>query len=161
MWTGRWLTNRYKQPKYPAILGCIFVPIAVGLLSAAIAADSQAQLNGYLYFTGLGIGLTFAPLVLQARFCQPASRVATVVSMNMFVCPLPWFRARIRWIDLGFGSSVPQEERLASPSSLPYSNPKSRRILKSSATHQVGYRKPKCQLWGLCQVDPLKASKPF
>lgn len=84
VWTGRWLTNRYKQPKYPAILGCIFVPIAVGLLSAAIAADSQAQLNGYLYFTGLGIGLTFAPLVLQARFCQPASRVATVVSMNMF-----------------------------------------------------------------------------
>ncbi|KIO19823.1 hypothetical protein M407DRAFT_222140 [Tulasnella calospora MUT 4182] len=73
-----------KQPKYPAILGGLIIPVAVGLLTTAIDNNKQGQLNGYLLFTGVGIGLTFAPLSLQARFCQPFSRVAAVVSMNLF-----------------------------------------------------------------------------
>ncbi|KAG8908455.1 hypothetical protein FRC01_007370 [Tulasnella sp. 417] len=73
-----------KQPKYPAILGSFIIPIAIGLLTIALGNNSQGQLNGFLALTGVGIGLTFAPLVLQARYCQPAERIAVVVSMNLF-----------------------------------------------------------------------------
>ncbi|KAG8941281.1 hypothetical protein FRC04_004643 [Tulasnella sp. 424] len=74
----------FQQPKYPAILGSFLIPIAVGLLTTAIDNNKQGQLNGFLLFTGVGIGLTFAPLSLQARFSQPFNRVAAVVSMNLF-----------------------------------------------------------------------------
>ncbi|KIO33678.1 hypothetical protein M407DRAFT_231873 [Tulasnella calospora MUT 4182] len=81
---AKWIIQRLRQPKYPVILGCVLIPVAIGLLSTAIAGDSQKQLNGYLFFTGLAIGLTFGPLALHARFSQPTSRVAAVVSMNLF-----------------------------------------------------------------------------
>ncbi|KIO19830.1 hypothetical protein M407DRAFT_222177 [Tulasnella calospora MUT 4182] len=73
-----------KQPKYPAILGSIIIPIAIGLITIALDHNSQGELSGFLALTGVGIGLTFAPLVLQARYCQPAERIAIVVSMNLF-----------------------------------------------------------------------------
>lgn len=79
------MISMLKQPKYPAILGGLIIPVAVGLLTIAIDNNNQKQLNGFLLFTGVGIGLTFAPLSLQARFCQPFNRVAAVVSMNLFV----------------------------------------------------------------------------
>ncbi|KAG8949426.1 hypothetical protein FRC00_008142, partial [Tulasnella sp. 408] len=78
------MISMLKQPKYPAILGGLIIPVAVGLLTIAIDNNNQKQLNGFLLFTGVGIGLTFAPLSLQARFCQPFNRVAAVVSMNLF-----------------------------------------------------------------------------
>ncbi|KAG8982825.1 hypothetical protein FRB90_006523 [Tulasnella sp. 427] len=74
----------FKQPKYPAILGSFIIPVAIGLLTFALKNNSQAQLDGFLAMTGVGIGLTFAPLVLQARYCQPTNRIAVVVSMNLF-----------------------------------------------------------------------------
>lgn len=76
-----------KQPKYPAILGSFIIPIAIGLITMALNNNSQGELNGFLAMTGVGIGLTFAPLVLQARYCQPTDRIAVVVSMNLFVSP--------------------------------------------------------------------------
>lgn len=74
-----------KQPKYPAMLGSVIIPVAIGLTTIALKDNSQGELSGFLAMTGVGIGLTFAPLVLQARYCQPAERIAIVVSMNLFV----------------------------------------------------------------------------
>lgn len=77
-----------KQPKYPAIFGSFIIPVAIGLITMALENNSQGELSGFLAMTGVGIGLTFAPLVLQARYCQPNDRIAVVVSMNLFVSPL-------------------------------------------------------------------------
>ncbi|KAG8930724.1 hypothetical protein FRC01_002374, partial [Tulasnella sp. 417] len=54
-----------KQPKYPAILGGLIIPVAVGLLTVAIDNNNQKQLNGFLLFTAI-------------------QQVAAVVSMNLF-----------------------------------------------------------------------------
>lgn len=78
------LIKTFRQPKYPIILGTFIIPIAVGLLSNALNGDSNGKISGFLAFAGIGIGLTFAPLTLQARFSQPVNLAATVVSMNMF-----------------------------------------------------------------------------
>ena len=40
---------------------------------------------------GVGVGMTFGPLAVHARFSQPSDRVAIVVALNLFVsgeyCP--------------------------------------------------------------------------
>ncbi|KAG8922626.1 hypothetical protein FRC01_013799 [Tulasnella sp. 417] len=73
-----------KQPKYPSMIGCTLITVGIGLITSALSKNSPIQLKIYLLLTGIGIGLTFGPLMLQARYCQPSSRVATVVSMNNF-----------------------------------------------------------------------------
>ncbi|KAG8899769.1 hypothetical protein FRB99_006452 [Tulasnella sp. 403] len=78
------LIKIFLQPKYPAILGSCVISVGIGLITQALHTDSQTQLSGFLALTGAGIGLTFAPLALQARFSQPFSRTALVVSMNLF-----------------------------------------------------------------------------
>lgn len=72
------------QPKYPSMIGCALITVGIGLLTTALSKNSPIQLKIYLLVTGIGLGLSFGPLMLQARYCQPSSRVATVVSMNNF-----------------------------------------------------------------------------
>ncbi|KAG8854886.1 hypothetical protein FRB96_007286 [Tulasnella sp. 330] len=74
----------FKQPRFPVILGLAVTPLGIGLISMALENNNQTQLNVFLLVTGIGIGLSFAPLSLQARYSQPVSRIAIVVSMNLF-----------------------------------------------------------------------------
>lgn len=75
----------FKQPRFPLILGMAVIPVGVGLIVMALGNNNQTQLNVFLLVTGIGIGLSFAPLSLQARYSQPVSRIAIVVSMNLLV----------------------------------------------------------------------------
>lgn len=79
------LIRLFKQPKYPSVIGCVLITVGIGLLTTVLSKNSPIQLKVYLLITGIGLGLSFGPLMLQARYCQPSNRVATVVSMNNFV----------------------------------------------------------------------------
>ncbi|KAG9000747.1 hypothetical protein FRB95_009498 [Tulasnella sp. JGI-2019a] len=74
----------FKQPRFPIILGMAVIPVGIGLIVMALGNNNQTQLNIFLAVTGVGIGLSFAPLSLQARYSLPVSRIAVVVSMNLF-----------------------------------------------------------------------------
>ncbi|KAG8935917.1 hypothetical protein FRC03_000609 [Tulasnella sp. 419] len=78
------LISRLGQPKWPALLGLAVTPVGIGLLSMALGNDNPNHVNGFLALTGAGVGLTFAPLALQARFSQPENRIAVVIAMNLF-----------------------------------------------------------------------------
>ena len=39
-----------------------------------------------MVMAGVGVGMTFGPLAIHARFSQPEERVAIVVALNLFVC---------------------------------------------------------------------------
>ncbi|KAG8948255.1 hypothetical protein FRC04_009893 [Tulasnella sp. 424] len=78
------LIRLFKQPKYPSMIGCVLITVGIGLLATALSKNSPIQLKVYLLITGIGLGLSFGPLMIQARYCQPSNRVATVVSMNNF-----------------------------------------------------------------------------
>lgn len=48
---------------------------------------------------GVGVGLTFGPLAIHARFSQPSERVAIVVALNLFVSiqlPNPFASSRMK-----------------------------------------------------------------
>ncbi|KAG8852017.1 hypothetical protein FRB96_008935 [Tulasnella sp. 330] len=72
-----------RQPKYPAILGTAVLSVSIGLMVMALELDQEFQLKMFLLMSGIGVGLCFS-LSLQAKFSQPASRIAVVVSMNLF-----------------------------------------------------------------------------
>jgi hypothetical protein len=65
----------------------VIQPIALGLLGLGIVKDNYAWIDGFLAMAGTGVGMTFGPLSLHARFSQPEERVAVVVSLNLFVGP--------------------------------------------------------------------------
>jgi hypothetical protein len=83
------LTMTHPQPKYPICLGSLIIPIALGLLSMAVNANKQNQVNGFMVMAGVGVGMTFGPLAIHARFSQPEERVAIVVALNLFVSTTP------------------------------------------------------------------------
>ena len=62
----------------------MIIPVALGLISMAINSNKQSQVNGFMVMAGVGVGMTFGPLALHARFSQPEGRVAVVVSLNLF-----------------------------------------------------------------------------
>ena len=66
-------------------MGSLIVPIALGLLAMAVHANKQNQVNGFMVMAGVGVGMTFGPLAIHARFSQPEERVAIVVALNLFV----------------------------------------------------------------------------
>jgi len=47
--------------------------------------DKVIMADGFLVMCGIGIGLTFGPLVIHAQFSQPDDRIAIVVALNLFV----------------------------------------------------------------------------
>jgi len=73
-----------RQPKIPIIIGTGIVPIALGLLAMSMDKDNEGMADGFLVMCGVGIGLTFGPLAIHARFSQPEDRVAVVVALNLF-----------------------------------------------------------------------------
>ena len=44
---------------------------------------------------GVGVGMTFGPLAIHARFSQPEERVAIVIALNLFVS-VPTFLMFVR-----------------------------------------------------------------
>lgn len=74
-----------RQPKYSAMIGTAILSVAIGLIVMALEHNQQFQLKMFLLMSGIGVGLCFSPLSLRAKFSQPASRIAVVVSMNFFV----------------------------------------------------------------------------
>lgn len=72
------------QPKIPIVVGSLLIPIALGLISRGMELNKQGQINGFMVMTGVGVGMTFGPLAIHARFSQPEERVAIVTALNLF-----------------------------------------------------------------------------
>lgn len=72
------------QPKIPIVIGSLLIPIALGLISRGMELSKQGQINGFMVMTGVGVGMTFGPLAIHARFSQPEERVAIVTALNLF-----------------------------------------------------------------------------
>lgn len=72
------------QPKFPIVVGSLLIPIALGLISRGMELNKQGQINGFMVMTGVGVGMTFGPLAIHARFSQPEERVAIVTALNLF-----------------------------------------------------------------------------
>lgn len=72
------------QPKIPIVVGSLLIPIALGLISRGMDLNKQGQINGFMVMTGVGVGMTFGPLAIHARFSQPEERVAIVTALNLF-----------------------------------------------------------------------------
>ncbi|KAL5488411.1 hypothetical protein ACEPAI_6529 [Sanghuangporus weigelae] len=79
-----WMISRLRQPKHPILLGGTIIPISLGLVSMAINSNNEGQIKGFMIMAGIGVGLTFGPLAIHARFSQPAERVAIVSALNLF-----------------------------------------------------------------------------
>ncbi|KAF8517756.1 major facilitator superfamily domain-containing protein [Hysterangium stoloniferum] len=79
-----WLIKRLRQPKIPIIIGMTLVPIGLGFLSFAMQHNNEGVVDGFLVLCGVGIGMTFGPLAIHARFSQPENRVAIIVGLNLF-----------------------------------------------------------------------------
>ncbi|KAL5512252.1 hypothetical protein ACEPAG_3537 [Sanghuangporus baumii] len=78
------MVSRLRQPKYPILLGDTIIPISLGLISMAINSNNERQIKGFMIMAGIGVGLTFGPIGIQARFSQPTERVAIVSALNLF-----------------------------------------------------------------------------
>ncbi|TDL15813.1 MFS general substrate transporter [Rickenella mellea] len=76
--------KKIRQPKYPISLGNLLIVVSLGLISWAINGHSQAKVNVFMALAGVGVGMTFGPLAIHARFSQPSERVAIVVALNLF-----------------------------------------------------------------------------
>ncbi|TDL15810.1 MFS general substrate transporter [Rickenella mellea] len=76
--------KKIRQPKYPISLGNLFIVVSLGLISWAIKGHSQTKVNIFMALAGVGVGMTFGPLAIHARFSQPSERVAIVVALNLF-----------------------------------------------------------------------------
>ena len=74
-----------RQPKVPIVVGSALIPIALGLIVMAVQNNNQGQVKGFMVMTGVGVGMTFGPLAIHARFSQPEERVAVVTALNLFV----------------------------------------------------------------------------
>jgi len=109
------LLNWLRQPKYIIICGQAIIPIAIGFLSRAISLSNEAQIAGFMAMCGAGVGMTFGPLSIHARFLQPEDRVAIVVASNLF------FRAAGGTIGLAQLAAVLNAKVRADITSLVYS----------------------------------------
>ncbi|KZS91099.1 MFS general substrate transporter [Sistotremastrum niveocremeum HHB9708] len=78
------LISKLRQPKLPIMLGGVVLPVALGLISMAINSNKPVQIKGFMLLAGVGVGLTFGPLSIQARFKQPESRIAIVEALITF-----------------------------------------------------------------------------
>ncbi|KIJ28884.1 hypothetical protein M422DRAFT_189144 [Sphaerobolus stellatus SS14] len=78
------LIKTLRQPKIPIVIGTTLVPIGLGLLSLAMQKNNEKLVDGFLVLCGVGVGMTFGPLAIHARFSQPEERVAVVVGLNLF-----------------------------------------------------------------------------
>ncbi|KAF9227389.1 MFS general substrate transporter [Gyrodon lividus] len=78
------MISRFRQPKYPILLGSMILPISLGLIEWAMGHNNQDQVNGFLVFAGSGVGLTAGSLAIHARFSLPSNRVAVVNAMTLF-----------------------------------------------------------------------------
>ncbi|KIJ37995.1 hypothetical protein M422DRAFT_60884 [Sphaerobolus stellatus SS14] len=70
------LIRTLRQPKIPIVIGTTLVPIGLGLLSLAMEKNNEKMVDGFLVLCGVGVGMTFGPLAIHARFSQPEDRVA-------------------------------------------------------------------------------------
>ncbi|KAL5530787.1 hypothetical protein ACEPAF_7045 [Sanghuangporus sanghuang] len=78
------MVSRLRQPKYPILFGGTIIPISLGLVSMGINSNNEGQIKGFMVMAGIGVGLTFGPLAIHARFSQPTERVAIVSALNLF-----------------------------------------------------------------------------
>ena len=65
--------------------GILVTPIGLGLLSMAIQSNQHIQIHAFLALCGVGIGMTFSPIALQARYSQTEEQVAAAAALTLFV----------------------------------------------------------------------------
>ncbi|KAI0093053.1 major facilitator superfamily domain-containing protein [Irpex rosettiformis] len=78
------LVKRFRQPKFPVVLGGIIAPVSLGLISMAVNHNNEGSIDGFMAMAGIAVGLQIGPLAVQARFSQPASRNAVVSGLLLF-----------------------------------------------------------------------------
>ncbi|VDC04510.1 unnamed protein product [Peniophora sp. CBMAI 1063] len=72
------------QPKWAMTLGTMVTTVSLGVISMAVQENDQGLVKGMLVMAGAGVGLSFAPAAVHARFAQPANRVAIVSAYQRF-----------------------------------------------------------------------------
>ena len=114
------IVKRLRQPKYALILGGALLPLSTGLMSMAIYQANEPQIDGFMALCGVGVGMMFGPLALQARFTSAGHLVAVIQSqillfreLSPFVQAVILTKSRLPWW-LGRSSSIGR--RSAGPS---------------------------------------------
>lgn len=77
------LIKRFRQPIYPIVAGLTTMTIGLGLIQMGMQKNVQGLVNGFMCMTGLGVGLTAGPNVVQARFLMP-DHVAVTNALLLF-----------------------------------------------------------------------------
>ncbi|KZV65617.1 MFS general substrate transporter [Peniophora sp. CONT] len=72
------------QPKWAMTLGTTVTTVSLGVISMGVANNNQGLVKGMLIMAGAGVGLSFAPAAVHARFAQPSNRVAIVSAYQRF-----------------------------------------------------------------------------
>jgi len=79
------VTKFLRQPRYLIVFGSVIIVTSIGLIQMALQENKQNLLRGFMAMAGGGVGLTFSPLAVQARFSQADNRVAVVTGLNLFL----------------------------------------------------------------------------
>ncbi|KAJ7273601.1 major facilitator superfamily domain-containing protein [Mycena haematopus] len=78
------LISVLRQPRIPIVLGSAIICVALGLVQMAMDTGKQSQVNGFMAMAGAGVGMTFGPLAIQARFTQSEDKIAAVTGLTLF-----------------------------------------------------------------------------
>ncbi|KAF9815244.1 hypothetical protein IEO21_04691 [Rhodonia placenta] len=82
--TQIFLIKRLRQPRIPIILGSILITVSLGLVSMAVDRNNDSMIDGFMVVSGAGVGMSIGALAVQARFSQPADKVAIVSALSLF-----------------------------------------------------------------------------
>jgi len=67
----------------------VLIPVGLGMLSWSMQKNNQGLVDAFMVVCGVGVGMTFGPLAIHARFSQPDDRIAVVIGLNLFVSFFP------------------------------------------------------------------------
>ncbi|KAF8212355.1 major facilitator superfamily domain-containing protein [Mycena galopus ATCC 62051] len=73
-----------RQPRIPIFIGSVIICVALGLVQMAMEKGKQSEVNGFMAMAGAGVGMTFGPLAIQARFTQSEDKIAAVTGLTLF-----------------------------------------------------------------------------
>ncbi|KAH7929259.1 MFS general substrate transporter [Leucogyrophana mollusca] len=71
-----------RQPKYPLVLGFIFITVGLGLVVMGMQGLNDVLIDVSMVITGLGTGLTASPLIVQGKYSTPG-QIALLTSPTM------------------------------------------------------------------------------
>ncbi|KAF8178201.1 major facilitator superfamily domain-containing protein [Mycena galopus ATCC 62051] len=78
------LIGSIRQPRIPLFFGAVTMCVALALLQMAMATGKKSEVNGFMAMAGAGVGMTFGPLGIQARFTQSEDKIAAVTGLTLF-----------------------------------------------------------------------------